>query len=210
MIFSPASSLTAVVSLLFLGLGGVNADSCVGASNTIGSFCNAQNDLGPNGFLLFCIYLDLAGILGDLRDNNEEDFTIFAPTNQAFEVYSALVPTLPEAEFNSILLYHIVEGSILPPNDLLCTSFVPVSGNIFGGRFPKIRCVDDIVGQKNSFIVGPANKADLGNLPQLSQGGKVRSAERCNGIIYGVDNVILPKFVAEFIKEGQGCGGVCG
>jgi len=73
---------------------------------------------------------------------------------------------------------------------------------IFGRRPPKIfpETGTEEVQRRSS-----GGRIDLGNLPQLSQGGKVRSAERCNGIIYGVDNVILPKFVAEkLIKGGQG------
>ncbi|MEJ2540642.1 MAG: fasciclin domain-containing protein, partial [Gemmatimonadota bacterium] len=47
----------------------------------------------------------LAELLGD-----EADYTVFAPTNEAFEAFG----TLPEGEdLTRVLTYHVVEGSVL-------------------------------------------------------------------------------------------------
>jgi len=199
--FSSSSFLTTVGSLFLLGVGGVNAVCEPGDTNTVSSFCDGQGDAeDPDGFGLFC-FLSFNTGLREVLENDEEEFTLFAPTNQAFNtLFSIFNLTAAPEGFRKILLeYHVIVGSTLPAVDALCSSFPPVSygGKDNEGRLPKIRCVDDIVGSKSSFIVGPANKKGFGNLPRLSRGGEVLSEEKCNGIVYVVDNVISPKFLKE-------------
>jgi len=199
--FSSSSFLTTVGSLFLLGVGGVNAVCEPGDTNTVSSFCDGQGDAeDPDGFGLFC-FLSFNTGLREVLENDEEEFTLFAPTNQAFNtLFSIFNLTAAPEGFRKILLeYHVIVGSTLPAVDALCSSFPPVSygGKDNEGRLPKIRCVDDIVGSKSSFIVGPANKKGFGNLPRLSRGGEVLSEEKCNGIVYVVDNVIGPKFLKE-------------
>jgi len=209
--FSSSSFLATVGSLFLLGFGGVNAVCEPGDTNTIASFCDGRDDVqDPDEFGFFCLLAGPAGsdLLEEL-DNGEEEFTLFAFTNQAFFTFSSLFNTtaLPDDLLkNALLPYHLIRGSALPVVDALCSSFLPVSygGKDNEGRLPKIKCVDDIVGRKSSFIVGPGNKAKLGNLPRLSRDGKAFSAEeKCNGIVYVLDNVILPKFVKKII-DGTG------
>jgi len=146
--------------------------------------------------------------LDDVLQNDEEEFTLFAPTNQAFDTFRSLfnLTATPDDSLVSILQYHVIVGSTLPAVDALCSSFPPVSfgGKDNEGRLPKIRCVDDIVGRKSSFIVGPGNNFKLGNLPRLTRGSKRITPEppvSCNGVPYGVDNVILPKFMKDLIND---------
>jgi len=125
--------------------------------------------------------------------------SLHPPTKRSIIFFFELFFDISPFEKKSLLLYHIIQGSIVPPADALCTSKLPVS---FGGKngegsLPKIRCFDDIVGRKTSSVVGPLNKAKLDNISQLSRGGEVVSEEYCNGIVYKVSNVILPKFVED-------------
>jgi len=77
------------------GGGGVNAVCVPGDPNSIVSFCDGVlnlddtgpgpgPDFEPDGITLFCIELSVSGIIDDILDNGDEDFTIFAPTNEAF------------------------------------------------------------------------------------------------------------------------------
>jgi len=205
--FISSSFLATVGSLFLLGFGGVNAVCKPGDNNTIASFCNSTENPAdpdsvqdPDRFGIFCIFTDQFGLL-EVLQNDEEEFTLFAFTNQAYFTFSSLfnLTTLPDDTQNRLIEYHVIIGSTLPAVDALCSSSPPVAygGKNNEGRLPKIRCSNDIVGRKNSFIVGPANKARFGNLPQLSRGGEVLSEEKCNGIVYKVDNVICPKFLVD-------------
>jgi len=202
--FSSSSFLATVGSLFLLGFGGVNAVCEPGDTNTIASFCDGRDDVqDPDEFGFFCLIAGPASadLLEEL-DNGEEEFTLFAFTNQAFFTFASLfnVTALPDDLVkNALLPYHLIRGSALPVVDALCSSFLPVTygGKDNEGRLPKIKCADDIVGRKSSFVVGPANKKGFGNLPRLSRGGEVLSEEKCNGIVYVVDNVISPKFLKE-------------
>jgi len=212
--FSSSSFLATVGSLFLLGFGGVNAVCEPGDTNTVASFCDGKEDLeDPDDFGFFCFLVGLTG-LDDVLQNDEEEFTLFAPTNQAFDTFRSLfnLTATPDDSLVSILQYHVIVGSTLPAVDALCSSFPPVSfgGKDNEGRLPKIRCVDDIVGRKSSFIVGPANKKGFGNLPRLSRGGEVLSEEKCNGIVYIVDNVIGPKLLKEAKVEPEPPAVFCG
>jgi len=116
--------------------------------------------------------------LVDLFLNGTDQFTVFAPTNEAFEgLYEALeidgITDLPAELVLDVLLYHVAEGrraanSVVPPvrdrsiNTLLGVSFsVDRNGEI-----------TDIAGQ-NANIVAPNISAS-------------------NGIIHVIDTVILP------------------
>jgi len=148
-----------------------------------------------------CAALEKTGLL-DVVSQPGSAYTVFAPTNKAFanldpDVLDFLFNTVDGiSDLKDILLYHVGDDVVVP-SDLLCSSFVPVlfGGKDDEGRFPKIRCADDIVGGKSSFITGPGNSSGRGNLPRLSRDGLVISLTYCNGVVYGIDNVIAPKFV---------------
>jgi len=217
-------SLSTFAVLLSLGLssssrGSVQAICEAGEDNPLITVCDAPSD-GPDGFKTLC---DLLGAtdLDDVINNPDQDFTLYAPTNQAFtdlavilcgqeladvdNILCALGPEvgLPFPAITSILLYHVIAGSILSVEDSLCTSrpAVAFGGKDNEGRLPKIRCTEDILGGQSSFIVGPGNKSNRGNLPRLSRDSEVAKVDFCNACVYVIDNVILPSFVAKFLKR---------
>ena len=53
-------------------------------------------------------------------------FTVFAPTNAAFDAISATVATLSVADLTDILLYHVLSG-VQPPSAIPSTSGAPAS-----------------------------------------------------------------------------------
>jgi len=182
---------------------------------------------GPDGFSDLCKLLKRT-ILGFILDDSERDFTVFAPTNQAFDELAQILcgeedadagifciasnNGITRSQITNILLYHVILDSILEVDDALCTSSPEVAfgGKNQEGKFPKIRCAGDILGGQSSFIVGPGNKSNRGNLPLLSSDSKVTQLDYCNAVVYGIDNVILPKFVAQFIKSKESVDLKCG
>ena len=126
------------------------------------------------------VYVDeeLDAGLVDLFLDGTDQYTVFAPTNEAFEgLYEALeidgVTDLPAELVLDVLLYHVVEGrraanSVVPPvrprtiNTLLGESFSVDRNGV----------ITDIAGQKVSI-----------DTPNISAS---------NGIIHVVDTVLLP------------------
>jgi len=156
---------------------------------------------GPDGFSNLCLLLRATQVFPVL-DNPDVDFTLFAPDNTAFAQFQKLAGLnesdlqRPEivAGLATTLLYHVVSEQLLSPSDILCTERIPVSFAVKGtgnGRQPKIKCLDDIVGNPNAFIVGPGNKSKFQNIPQITNPGS--PLEYCNGRVYTLTNVIVSK-----------------
>ncbi len=128
------------------------------------------------------VYVDeeLETGLVDLFLNGTDQFTVFAPTNDAFEaLYGALgdevngITDLPAELVRDVLFYHVVEGrraanSVVPPvrprtiTTLLGATFTVNSGGV----------ITDIAGQEINIVA-----ADI---------------SASNGIIHVIDGVLLP------------------
>ena len=126
------------------------------------------------------VYVDaeLETGLVDLFLNGTDQFTVFAPTNEAFEaLYGALeidgITDLPAELVLDVLFYHVVEGrraanSVVPPvrprtiTTLLGATFTVNSGGV----------ITDIAGQEINIVA-----ADI---------------SASNGIIHVIDGVLLP------------------
>jgi transforming growth factor-beta-induced protein len=115
---------------------------------------------------------DLAQVL-----NNDGDFTVFAPTNAAFDAASTtgngldLVKTLDKETLTDILLYHVVPGKFGSDDIAEGASLTTVNGN-------------DIT------RVGNAIEDGQGNLRNLVL--SLIDIEANNGIIHVIDGVLLP------------------
>ncbi len=126
-------------------------------------------------------YVD-AGLV-ELFLNGTDQYTVFAPTNAAFEnLYDALgedvngITDLPQELVLDVLLYHVAEGrraanSVVPP--VHARSLTTLSGASFsvdaGGT------ITDVAGQQAGFV-----SADLVDI------------SASNGIIHVIDTVLLP------------------
>ncbi len=126
------------------------------------------------------IYVDgeLETGLVDLFLNGTDQFTVFAPTNEAFEaLYSAFgfdgITDFPALLVRDVLFYHVVEGrraanSVVPPvrprsiTTLLGASFTVNSSGV----------ITDIAGQNINIVAANISAS--------------------NGIIHVIDTVLLP------------------
>ncbi len=126
------------------------------------------------------VYVDeeLDAGLVDLFLNGTDQFTVFAPTNEAFEeLYYTLgieeIRDLPPELVLDVLFYHVAEGrraanSVVPPvrvrtiNTLLGASFMVDSGGV----------ITDIFGQEVNIVAANISAS--------------------NGIIHVIDTVLLP------------------
>ena len=142
--------------------------SCV----TIYDIACSQSD-----FSTLCSLLNSTG-LGEAVDDPTATFTVFAPTNEAFDAISSIIPTLSEQDIVFVLLYHLTNGEILA-GDLVCDAEL-----IMVNELPTTTtCTND----GGIFQVGTGNTDPLTS-PRIV----LTDIEACNGIIHVVDNVILP------------------
>ena len=117
-----------------------------------------------------------AGLV-DLFLNGKDQYTVFAPTNEAFyELYETLkvggIEELPAELVLNVLLYHVTEGrrgsnSVVPPNQ-------PRSIETLLGASFKV--------DKNATIMAIGNSANFEKI----------DISASNGIIHVIDNVLLP------------------
>lgn len=127
----------------------------------------------------------IAAELDDVLDS-DGPFTIFAPSDQAFEKLSKekiedLMLPQNKAKLKSLLTYHMIAGHLSASKILkaMCrgggvASFRTVQGNILIATMDGI----DIV-LSDSF----GNKAKI----------TTADANQCNGVIHVIDSVVLPK-----------------
>jgi len=138
--------------------------------------CPCKNNLvdvavGDGRFkILVEIVADL-GLVDALK--NIKAATVFAPTDDAFNAISAVLPTLTKADKLAIVKRHVI------PNATIKAADVPaaVSVKTLGGA--KIDVVKDAAGVGVSFNGGARSNVIIADV------------EACNGVIHAIDAVIL-------------------
>jgi uncharacterized surface protein with fasciclin (FAS1) repeats len=126
------------------------------------------------------VYVDeeLDAGLVDLFLNGTDQYTVFAPTNEAFEdLYDFLgiseISDLPPELVLDVLLYHVTEGrraanSVVPPRaDRMITTLLGASFSV-----DNTGTITDLFGQEAAIVA-----------PNISAS---------NGIVHVVDTVLLP------------------
>lgn len=125
------------------------------------------------------VYVDTELNVGlvNLFVNGSDQYTVFAPTDEAFEnLYDALniqsIEDLPANLVLDVLLYHVTEGrrasnSVVPPN--------------------KMRKIETLLGE-NFYVYPNASIHAIGNTANIT----VADISASNGIIHVIDTVILP------------------
>lgn len=114
----------------------------------------------------------LAGIIQDLGLTDavtNDELTVFAPTNSAFEAISDVIPTLTNDDLTQIVLYHLTEGTVLS-TDLGAQQDV----EMLQGEVTLVEA-----GVNGVFINGDTEVVN----PDL---------EASNGVVHGIDSVLLP------------------
>jgi len=125
---------------------------------------------------------------GELVDalSSEGPFTVFAPTNEAFNnlpdgTLSTLLQAENKATLQSILTYHVVEGQFMAED-------VVQAINDNGGQFT----VQTLQGNNLTLKLWEGNvyvKDVNGNKAQII----ITDVETSNGVIHAINNVVLPE-----------------
>ncbi|MEN8789089.1 MAG: fasciclin domain-containing protein [Flavobacteriaceae bacterium] len=127
----------------------------------------------------------IAAELDDILDN-DGPFTVFAPSDAAFEKLSQdkieeLLLPKNKAELKTLLTYHMIAGHLSASKILkaMCrgkgvATFTTVQGNVLTATMEGI---DIVLGDK------------FGNKARIT----TADANQCNGVIHVIDSVVLPK-----------------
>jgi uncharacterized surface protein with fasciclin (FAS1) repeats len=143
---------------------------------------------GNEDFSTLVTAVQTAGLV-DVLSNPDASFTVFAPTNAAFEALpeGVLDMVLADQELlTRILTYHVVDGAVLssdlsdgmsvPTLETTALDAEPLAGELM------ITIMDGTVMVNDATVV----QADI---------------EASNGVIHVIDSVLLPPEVAEMISE---------
>ena len=139
-------------------------------------FDTAEIACGLGDFSTLCSAVQLAELDVVLSDGQ---FTVFAPTNQAFEeLGSTLDAVLADKDLLAdILLFHVVSNKVIFEDDLECTHVTHMAN----GKDSRHVCVGGDVFQKG----GGNPRSDMPKIVNTDIGA-------CNGVIHVVDEVMLP------------------
>jgi uncharacterized surface protein with fasciclin (FAS1) repeats len=122
-----------------------------------------------------CDAITGTGLNEALSELDVSEWTLFAPTNDAFEL-DPNVSLRNGDDLSNVLLYHFVFGQKLYKTDLYCNATITMSNNEDSVTI----CKDDALYQKGG------NQDDM--LPKIIES----DIETCNGgIIHLVDNLLM-------------------
>lgn len=124
-----------------------------------------------------------------LRLGMGRPFTVFAPTNDAFEEWEDQFLRLTSEQKNRTLLFHFNEDVIKTYEDMECQSkLLSVTGDT-----SRVKCRRKSPGEYVKFQRGNGNK-ELDNFPLID----IKNKPACSGIIHRIDHVLLPAVFSPF------------
>merc|ERR1712160_111031 len=117
------------------------------------------------------VQADLVGAL-----SGDGPFTVFAPTNDAFDAISSVVKGLTKEELAMVLEYHVVSGAAVMAGDLTnMETILPLfTGHSLGVDLEEAGKIARIVGENNAVTVTTADVVCS------------------NGVVHIVDAVLIP------------------
>lgn len=124
----------------------------------------------------------LADVLG-----GSDEFTVFAPTDDAFAEISDVVASLDGDALTNVLLFHATAGSKMAA-DLVCKETITMAN----GKDSRTKCDKE----GGVFQSGPGN--DEADEPQIV----ATDIMACNGVVHVVDKVLLPNKGANCDPDG--------
>ncbi|MCH8556802.1 MAG: fasciclin domain-containing protein [Balneolia bacterium] len=135
------------------------------------AFGNVVENAQKRYFLSSLVDAVIAADLADALSDPDTEFTVFAPTNEAFNAIEDVVAGLSIEELTEVLLYHVVDSRAL-------------SGNLQDGQ-----TITTLGGQ--DLTVGIAN-----GVVTINGSAVVTSADNdgANGVIHIIDAVLIPSF----------------
>ena len=123
-----------------------------------------------------------------LETVTNDEWTLFAPTDSAFDAISGNIQNLSEDDLIRVILYHGTNG-VVKTDDLVCGERV----EMLDAGWSRTRCETNSDGKVIVVQKGGGNN-DNNILPGIVQANAVA----CNGIINVIDQVMLPSFIKEF------------
>jgi uncharacterized surface protein with fasciclin (FAS1) repeats len=112
----------------------------------------------------------------------DHEWTVFAPTNEAFASLEGIFDAFQMSGENSLplelLLYHFVADDVLLSTDLVCDEHLRMAN----GKNTHTLCVNEA-----TFQIGKGN--DWDTLPRIVS----ENSQACNGNIFTIDQVLLPQ-----------------
>jgi uncharacterized surface protein with fasciclin (FAS1) repeats len=114
--------------------------------------------------------LESANLLSVLSpaSNDGKNYTLFAPTNDAFAKITTTTATLTAAQIKQVLLYHVVSGTV--------TSTQLTNGNV------------TTLNDGQTIAVNITNGVTLNTNSKVTKANNLAS----NGVIHIIDNVLIP------------------
>jgi len=184
-------------------------------------FCDAIQETDLDDLFESSGRMSFFGKPHDIDDSEdiltETSFTVFAPTNQAFSnlpkatgdesILEYLLSEDGHATLNTIIVNHFVVANIITPNEIQCNSDTD-TGILDDGKSSTTIC-GSIFGP--IYQVGPGNTNEAYR-PTYSSGSKqspshtvspVAPVYACNGIMYIMDNVILPTLPVRVVSASS-------
>eukprot|EP00751_Fragilariopsis_kerguelensis_P004597 CAMPEP_0170817514 /NCGR_PEP_ID=MMETSP0733-20121128/40069_1 /TAXON_ID=186038 /ORGANISM="Fragilariopsis kerguelensis, Strain L26-C5" /LENGTH=732 /DNA_ID=CAMNT_0011177217 /DNA_START=67 /DNA_END=2265 /DNA_ORIENTATION=+ len=184
-------------------------------------FCDAIQETDLDDLFESSGRMSFFGKPHDIDDSEdiltETSFTVFAPTNQAFSnlpkatgddtILEYLLSEDGHATLNTIIVNHFVVANIITPNEIQCNSDTD-TGILDDGKSSTTIC-GSIFGP--IYQVGPGNTKEAYR-PTYSSGSNqspshnvspVAPVYACNGIMYIMDNVILPTLPVRVVSSAS-------
>jgi len=154
-------------------------------------FSIAETICNTDGFQLFCEALTMVGLielLGSSNSNIHQQLTVFAPNDEAFEVFQDTSPPgkLTPDTLADLLSFHVVQEDriSIPSEELICNGWLVMRKG--GSTFTHCRGYEKYqVGLGNS----QTNSISLQDSPIIVRD----NIGACNGIIHAIDKVMLPE-----------------
>lgn len=146
-------------------------DSCkntIYTKSSVGAYVKSNTNLTTLSTLL-----KSANLINTLSpvSNDGKNYTLFAPTNEAFSKISSTLTTLSDEQIKQVLLYHVVDGTI-------------TSTQLTIGNFPTLN------GQ--SIDINITNGVTLNSNVTVTKADILAS----NGVIHIIDNVLIPPILS--------------
>jgi len=123
--------------------------------------------------------------LGTALEDNE--FTIFVPTDTAFAESEELLEQLDDFETTRIVAFHFYEGKQLTFDELACQEKLTMMSD-FSTDLSRTRCVKGVKYQKGN------GNTKHGSLPEISPSKETMA---CNAIIHSIDHLMFPVHLNE-------------